>query len=79
MGKSLIALSIAIVISAIVAGLLLVDGPSAERRYRLDAQRVEHLDRLAAAIDCYWTLHDRLPKTVDELAVRLAVSTTNRR
>jgi len=78
MGKSLIALSIFIVITAIVAGLFLVDGPGAERRYRLDGQRIKDLDLLAAAVDCYWTLHDRLPKTLDELAARMAVSTASK-
>jgi len=55
------------VISAIVAGILLLGSPANERTRRLDARRVNDLLALARATDLYWTRHERLPASIDEL------------
>ncbi len=55
------------VISAIVAGILLLGSPADERTRRLDERRVSDLIALARATDLYWTRHDRLPESIDQL------------
>ncbi|MGE0703554.1 MAG: hypothetical protein AB7F99_02770 [Vicinamibacterales bacterium] len=55
------------VISAVVAGILLLGSPADERMRRLDERRVNDLIALARATDVYWTRHDRLPESLDQL------------
>jgi len=57
----------AAVVAAAAAGIYLLRSPSEERTLRLDERRVADLVALSAAVDVYWTRHQRLPASLDEL------------
>jgi len=63
-----IGLVIAVVIAAVVGGLLLLGSPTAERLQRLDNRRVNDLKLISNAVNAYWTQHKRLPVALDELS-----------
>lgn len=52
------------VISAGVAGVLMLGSPAEERGRRLDERRVADLVSLSRAADVYWTRHSDLPAAV---------------
>ena len=56
------------VVTAIVAGLVLLGSPSSERMRRLDLIRVQDLTQLSYAIDVYWNREEKLPPSLDALA-----------
>ena len=58
---------IAVVIAAVVGGLLLLGSPAEERLLRLDIRRVNDLKLISRGIDAYWTQNKRLPVSLDEL------------
>ncbi|MEW6754578.1 MAG: hypothetical protein AB1505_26885 [Candidatus Latescibacterota bacterium] len=70
--------TIAAVGGGIAAGLWVLDSPAEERSRRLDARRVGDLDRIAGAVDLYWTRHGRLPVSLDTLAGEPGVYLTGR-
>ena len=55
------------VVAAVAAGIYLLRSPSEERTLRLDERRVADLVALSGAVDVYWTRHQRLPASLDEL------------
>jgi type II secretory pathway pseudopilin PulG len=57
----------AVVLAAIIAGLLLIGSPADERARRLDERRVADLTNISNAIDLYWTRQMKLPSSLDEL------------
>ncbi len=63
-----VAIVVLVVGGAVTAGLILVGPPSEARLERLDARRVEDLQRLSRLIDVHWTKHGRLPPSLDEVA-----------
>jgi hypothetical protein len=58
----------ATVLAAIVAGLVLIGPPSAERSRRLDLIRLADLRQLARGVDIYWGREKTLPPSVETLA-----------
>jgi type II secretory pathway pseudopilin PulG len=74
----------AVVLAAIVGGLMLTGSPGALRLLRLDEQKVQDLRNLATAIDNYEDRHKTLPETLEALTaeeqwnvLRLADPETN--
>ena len=67
----------AIVVAAVVLGLVLLGPPAQERERRIDDRRVADLHGIAAATDLYRTRHGRLPASLDDLAAEpgLRIST----
>lgn len=66
--RTLIAgISIAAVVLAVGAGLVILGSPADVRARRLDERRVEHLREWARAIDAYWTANNQLPVSLDEV------------
>ena len=55
------------VVGAVAAGVYLLRSPSEERTLRLDERRVSDLMALADAVDVFWTRHQRLPASLEEL------------
>ena len=53
--------------AAVTAGLTLVGPPSEARLERLDARRVEDLQRLSRLIDVHRAKHGRLPASLDKV------------
>jgi hypothetical protein len=62
-----VAIVVLVVGAAVTAGLILVGPPSEGRLERLDARRVEDLQRLSRLIDVHWAKHGRLPASLDEV------------
>jgi hypothetical protein len=71
LGKNLAVAATLTVLAAVAGGLFLIEGPETERGRRIDARRVEDLEALARAIDCYWTLRGALPSDLDALAAQM--------
>ncbi len=70
-GKSrtiLVGAVILLVAAAIIGGLILVGPPSEERGRRLDRMRVNDLRSVARALDLYWTRHQSLPASLEQLS-----------
>lgn len=65
--RVILGFAIAIVGSAIAAGLVIVGSPSKERMRRLDDRRLRDLVDITRAVNGYWTKHARLPSSLDEL------------
>jgi hypothetical protein len=59
--------ALALVLAAIVAGLVVIGSPSDERARRLDEQRVRALQSLTRSVDEYWRVRGRLPASLPEL------------
>ena len=55
------------VVGAVAAGVYVLGSPSEERTLRLDERRVTDLVALSSAVDVYWTRHQKLPTSLDEL------------
>jgi hypothetical protein len=62
------AIVVLVVGAAVTAGLMLVGPPSEARLERLDARRVEDLQRLSRLIDVHWAKHGRMPASLDTVA-----------
>ena len=62
-----VAIVVLVVGAAATAGLILVGPPSEARLERLDAKRVEDLQRLSRLIDVHWAKHGRLPASLDKV------------
>src|SRR5918999_3419558 len=58
---------IAAAIAAVGGGLYVLGSPGEERIRRLDDRRIEDLSGIARAVEVYWSRHDRLPASLDEL------------
>ena len=69
-GKNIIVASVvtAIVMAAVIGGIILLDSPAQERLRRLDERRVTDLRELSYAVDLYWTREGSLPPTLEELS-----------
>ena len=65
-----LAVAIAIVITAVVAGLMVAGSPAEERRRRLDERRVADLRDLSSAVHGFARTEGRLPASLDELEKR---------
>jgi len=67
-GRVLVAAA-AVVIAVVVAAALTVSGsPAQQRDARMDARRVQDLQRIEAAVQAYARQHDALPDSLDGLA-----------
>ena len=66
--KVFVAIVVIVVGAAVTAGLVLVGSPADARIERLDARRVEDLQRLSRLIDVHWAKHGRLPASLEEIA-----------
>lgn len=67
-GRNLLILAAAVILATVAAAVWVMGGPGAQRERRMDERRVEQLQRLERFIDDYHREHDRLPKSLMELA-----------
>ena len=68
-GKNIfIGVAVAVVIIAVVTGLITLDSPARERMLRLDNRRVDDLEKITHATNLYWTRHKNLPVSLEELS-----------
>ncbi len=66
--RILLSFVIVVVITAVTMGLIVLGSPVEERTRLFDQRRVQDLQDLSGALNLYWTRHDRLPSTLDELS-----------
>jgi type II secretory pathway pseudopilin PulG len=59
-------LAIVAVVATIIAGLVVLGPPSAERAHRLDERRMDDLRSLSNAVDLYRSRSGQLPASVNE-------------
>jgi hypothetical protein len=71
-------LTLAAVIIVIMGGVGMVGRPSVERTRRLDARRIDDLQRASRGTDIFWMRHKRLPATLDELAGEAGLAVSQR-
>lgn len=60
----------AVVVAAVAAAFLVMGSPAAQREARLDARRVQDLQRLAGGIEAHARLHEALPPALSTLAAQ---------
>jgi hypothetical protein len=52
---------------AIGAGFLVIGSPAEQRLRRLDERRIEDLQTVSNAVGLYWSRHQRLPASLEEV------------
>ena len=67
-GRMLVIAAAIAIVAAVVAAIAVIGTPTQQRASRLDARRVQDLQRVEAAIDEYARRLDALPPTLDALA-----------
>ena len=68
MRKVVVVVAALAVLGALGGGFYLIGPPADERARRIDARRQSDLQQLRAVVDVYWTRHNRLPASLDEIA-----------
>jgi hypothetical protein len=61
------AISTAVVLAAVIAGLYLAGSPAEQRLLRMDERRVRDLDRLTNVIGSYTRQREELPDSLEQL------------
>lgn len=67
LGAWIVGIGAAIVVAAVVAGYLAVPDPGEARALRLDAARLETMQRIATGAQCAYTFTDRVPASMAEI------------
>ena len=62
------AIATAVVAASVTAAIVMLGGPGAQRKYKMDDVRVRNLALLASSVNGYFNLHKSLPADVDTLA-----------
>jgi hypothetical protein len=62
--RLLLAVVIALMTGAVIAGLFVLGSPATQRELRLDQRRVEDLGEIANLIEIHYMQHKTLPKTL---------------
>jgi hypothetical protein len=58
----------AVVAASVIAAIVMLGGPSAQRKYKLDDVRVRNLTLVASSVNGYFNRHKGLPADLDSLA-----------
>ncbi|MBP7462438.1 MAG: hypothetical protein KBA26_14230, partial [Candidatus Delongbacteria bacterium] len=59
---------IAVILVAVIAGIINLGSPKQQRLLRMDSQRIHHFKTIRTGIETYWSRHHRLPANLDSLA-----------
>lgn len=62
-----IAVLVAVVAAAVVAGIYVIGSPAEQRLRRLDEAQTQDLIATSYALDAYWRRNQQLPASLDEL------------
>ncbi len=71
-------LATAVVVIAVVRGLVMLGPPSEARARQLDQRRVQDLRMITSLADVYWARHGALPSTLEELSSEPGMRPTSR-
>jgi hypothetical protein len=66
--RALVGVLVVVVTAAVTTGIVIIGSPTEERTRRLDARRVEDLQRLSRSVEVYHSRHKRVPETLEELS-----------
>jgi hypothetical protein len=78
-GKRALATVLVIVVgAAVTAGIVIIGSPGEERTRRLDARRVDDLQRISSAVEVYHQRHQGVPASLEELSKEPGLSTIPR-
>lgn len=66
--RIVLGVAITAVVLAVAFGLFLVDPPARQRMRRLDERRAADLRGIGEAVDLFYTRHERMPASLDELS-----------
>ena len=72
--RALVAVLVILVAFVVARGLLIIGPPGEERTRRLDARRIEDLQRISRAAEVFHGRHQRLPETLAELGLEPGLS-----
>ncbi len=62
------AISTAVVAASVIAAIVMLGGPSVQRKHKMDGVRVQNLTIIALSVNGYFTRHKKLPADLDSLA-----------
>jgi hypothetical protein len=62
------AIATAVVAASVIAAIVMLGGPSLQRKYKMDDVRVRNLTLIASAVNGYFRRHEGLPADLDALA-----------
>jgi hypothetical protein len=62
------AIATAVVAASVIAAIVMLGGPSVQRRHKMDGVRVQNLTFIAMSVNGYFTRHKELPADLDALA-----------
>ncbi|HLG59071.1 MAG TPA: hypothetical protein VI485_27260 [Vicinamibacterales bacterium] len=65
----LVAVTIVVVVAAVVVGIVMLGPPAEARARRIDDQRVRDLQSMGAGIISYWMVKRRLPTSLEEVTM----------
>lgn len=66
-GRALVAAAAVVIVATVAAALTVGGSPAQQRDARMDARRVQDLQRIELAVQAYARLHDELPPALDGL------------
>ena len=66
-GRAVVAAAAVVIVATVAAALMVGGSPAQQRDARLDARRVQDLQRIGVAVQAYARQHDVLPDTLDGL------------
>lgn len=62
------AVASAVVAASVIAAIVMLGGPSVQRKHKMDGVRVQNLTLIALSVNGYFTRHKELPADLDALA-----------
>ena len=65
--------AVAVVVVSVAVGIILLGPRTEERMLRLDSRRVDDLERIMKKTDIYWSQHNKLPDSLDDLSSELGM------
>jgi hypothetical protein len=70
----LVGITVVVVVTAVVIGIVMLGPPGEERARRLDQRRARDLQGIGLGVDAYWTIKGRLPASLEEVSKEAGVA-----
>jgi hypothetical protein len=64
----LLGVTVLVVVTAVVTGIVILGPPGEERARQLDQRRARELAGIELNVDAYWTMKGRLPASLEEVS-----------
>lgn len=66
--RTLVVVLVIVVALVVIRGIMVIGSPSEERTRRMDSRRIIDLQGISRSIGVYYTRHQRVPASLEELA-----------